>query len=478
MDLNTLVSRLHEINAVKLGQFKLKSGIMSPIYIDLRVTVSSPVLLSQIAEMMYQKVSQDSSMPPIVCGVPYTALPIATAMSIAHDTPMVMRRKEAKNYGTAQLIEGRYKAGDNVLVVEDLVTSGASVLETVRDLNASGLVVTDVVVLLDRQQGARQELAKHGLKLHSVITMEELIDTLTKQGKLDEPTLALVNSFLEANRAVTVPAASQMPAAAPAPKPAKKYLTYEERAKLATNPTASKLFNIMATKKTNLAVAVDLTRKQEVLNLADSIGSEICVLKTHVDIIDDYDQDFVHQLEQIASKHNFLIFEDRKFADIGNTVKYQFESGVYHISKWAHMVTIHGVAGPAIIDGFRDSIKQTGAGLLLLAQMSSKGSLCVGEYTNQMIEMGKQNSDAVMGFICQERLESMSDNFVLMTPGIQFNSKGDSMGQQYNTPDYVVKEKGTDVIIVGRGIYQNSEPKSEAIKYKQAAWAAYESRLN
>ncbi|GAM17443.1 hypothetical protein SAMD00019534_006180 [Acytostelium subglobosum LB1] len=471
MDLNTLVSRLHEINAVKLGQFKLKSGIMSPIYIDLRVTVSSPALLAQIAEMMYQKVSSSAAIPPLVCGVPYTALPIATAMSIAHDIPMVMRRKEAKAYGTKQLIEGRFKEGDNVLVIEDLVTSGASVLETVRDLNANGLVVTDVVVLLDRQQGARQELAKHGLRLHSVVTMEELISTLTAQGKLDGPTLELVSAFLEANRNVTVPVASQIPVA-------RKHIAYEERAKLATNPTAAKLFNIMAAKKTNLAVAVDLTTKQEVLSLADSIGSEICALKTHVDIIDDFDQDFVNQLQLIATKHNFLIFEDRKFADIGNTVKYQFESGVYHISKWANMVTIHGVAGPAIIDGFKDSIKQTGAGLLLLAQMSSKGSLCVGEYTNQMVEMAKQNADAVMGFICQERLESMTDSFVLMTPGVQFNSKGDSMGQQYNTPDYIIKEKGTDVIIVGRGIYQNSQPKVEAIKYKEAAWEAYQSRLS
>eukprot|EP01133_Synstelium_polycarpum_P010859 gene10859-12649_t len=473
MDFDTLVCKLHEINAVKLGQFKLKSGIISPIYIDLRVTVSSPPLLAAIAEMMHQKVYSVTQEPKLVCGVPYTALPMATSMSIAHDIPMVMRRKEAKAYGTKQLIEGRFSAGDNVLVVEDLVTSGASVLETVRDLNGSDLVVTDVVVLLDRQQGAAATLTAAGLRLHSVMTMEQLIASLVKQNKMDAPTLALVTEFLDANRAVAVPAGS----AAPAPAPVKKVLSFEERASLATNPTATKLFNLMSSKKTNLAVAIDMTKKQEILNLAESIGSEICVLKTHVDIVEDYDQDFITQLQAIATKHNFLIFEDRKFADIGNTVKYQFESGVYQISKWANMVTIHGVAGSAIIEGFRESIKQTGAGLLLLAQMSSKGSMCTGEYTDKMIEMGKENQDAVMGFICQERMPAMTEGFVLMTPGVQFNSKGDNMGQQYNTPEYIIKEKGTDVIIVGRGIYQSAEPKAEASKYREAAWTAYQSRL-
>jgi len=470
MDIKELVLKLNEIDAVKLGEFKLKSGIISPIYIDLRVTVSSPELLASIAEMMYKKVYATSK-PGLVCGVPYTALPIATGMSIAHNIPMVVRRKEAKAYGTKQLIEGRFKEGDNVLVVEDLVTSGASVLETVRDLNSVGLTVTDVVVLLDRQQGAKQELEKRGLKLHSVFTMEELINTLVEAGKLTGPTLELVKNFLEANKNVVVPVPSSVAAPVKAP-----FVSFEERAKLATNKTAGKLFQLMASKKTNLAVAVDLTKKQEILDLAEQIGSEICVLKTHVDIVEDYDQQFIKDLQAIASKHNFLIFEDRKFADIGNTVKYQFENGVYEISKWADMVTIHGVAGPAIIDGFRESIKTTGAGLLLLAQMSSKGSMCVGEYTNQMIEMGKSNQDAVMGFICQERLSNMSDNFVLMTPGVQFNASGDSMGQQYNTPEYIIKEKNTDVIIVGRGIYKNSNPKQEAVKYRTASWSAYESK--
>ncbi|KYQ93577.1 bifunctional UMP-synthetase [Tieghemostelium lacteum] len=475
-EIEKIVLKLNEIDAVKLGEFKLKSGIISPIYIDLRVTVSEPKLLSLIGDFMYKRVYNDSNSgnkPKLLCGVPYTALPIATAMSVQNDIPMVIRRKEAKAYGTKQLIEGRFKEGDNVLVIEDLVTSGASVLETVRDLKSVGLTVTDVVVLLDRQQGAKQELEKNGLRLHSVFTMEQLIDTLIKAGKLVGPQLELVQKFLDANRQVVVPVQPTTP------QPVKSHLSFQERSQLANcNKMAQKLFRLMSEKKSNLAVAADLTTKAEVLKLADAIGSEIVVLKTHVDIISDYDEDFVKQLKALSEKHKFLIFEDRKFADIGNTVKYQYQSGVYKISEWSDMVTVHAVAGPGIIDSFKDSVLQKECGLLMLAQMSSKGSLCVGEYTQQVVEMAKQNQDCVMGFICQERLSNMPEHFVLMTPGVQLNNTADTLGQQYNTPDYIVQEKSTDVIIVGRGIYQSQDPKSEAHKYRTIAWDSYEKRLS
>ncbi len=193
-----LIIKLFEINAVKFGDFKLKSGIMSPIYIDLRVTVSYPEILKMVAEAMWEKVKNLNF--DLICGVPYTALPIATVISVEHNKPMVMRRKEIKDYGTKKAIEGNFSAGQTVLVVEDLVTSGSSVFETIEPLQLEGLKINDIVVLIDREQGGKKHLQEKGYNLHSVITISEMLEVLGNEGKLAKEMAARVKSFIINNQ--------------------------------------------------------------------------------------------------------------------------------------------------------------------------------------------------------------------------------------------------------------------------------------
>lgn len=249
-------------------------------------------------------------------------------------------------------------------------------------------------------------------------------------------------------------------------------LTYEQRSRLCKNPTAIKLFTIMAEKSTNLAASIDVVQKKELLELADLLGPEICVLKTHIDILEDFDQDTVKQLVLLAKKHNFLIFEDRKFADIGNTVRLQYEKGIYHIADWAHITNAHTVPGPAIIEGLKMVGLPKGNGLLLLAQMSSKGSLATGEYTSETLKMALEHKDFVIGFITQKK--QLDDSaFINLSPGVQLHSQGDDLGQQYVTPWTAIYENGVDVIIVGRGIYKNLNPIKAAKEYREQGWEAY-----
>lgn len=185
--MKNIILKLYEAEAVKLGSFKLKSGLTSPIYFDLRVIVSYPELLSEVADAIGERADRlrfDS-----LCGVPYTALPIATALSLKRRLPMVMRRKEVKDYGTKKEVEGVFQKGERCLVIEDLATSGSSILETAEALLRQGLEVSDAVVLIDRGQGGAENLAERGIALHAVTTMDEILETLHREGKLSQEKL-------------------------------------------------------------------------------------------------------------------------------------------------------------------------------------------------------------------------------------------------------------------------------------------------
>ena len=473
--IDALILRLHEIEAVKFGEFKLKSGLISPIYVDLRVIVSYPDVLSSVAACMWDVLKSNGAEFDNMCGVPYTALPIATCMSLNNDCPMLMRRKEVKDYGTKKAIEGAFIAGQTCLVVEDLVTSGASVMETVEPLHEVGLKVKDVVVLIDREQGGEARLKQNNLRLHAVLPLSRVLVTLEREGKMTKDLVESVKAFIAANQTGPNASGNEMGAAEPA-----KRATYASRAELATNPCAKELWRLMDEKKTNLCLSADVESAAELLALADALGPEICVLKTHCDLYPDFSADFVTKLAALATKHNFMIFEDRKFADIGNTVVGQYASGVHKIADWSHITNAHIVPGSGIIDGLKSVGLPKGRGLLLLAEMSSKGTMAKGAYTEAAVAMAAAHPDFVMGFISTNPAAwkaPASAGLVQMTPGVQLGGGGDAMGQQYNTPDRVIRECGSDVIIVGRGIYKAADPLAEAKKYRAAGWDAYAGAL-
>lgn len=185
---------LHEIGAIKFGEFTLKSGIKSPIYIDLRLLISYPKVLKMISKAMIELA--EGLEFDVIAGIPYTALPIATAISIEKDWPMVYARKEVKDYGTKKKIEGVFKEGDTALIIDDLITTGGSKFETVEPFEASGLKIKDFIVLVDREQGGGKLLEEKGFKLHSVIGINEILDTLKEEGKIEEADYSRAKAFI------------------------------------------------------------------------------------------------------------------------------------------------------------------------------------------------------------------------------------------------------------------------------------------
>jgi uridine monophosphate synthetase len=139
-----------------------------------------------------------------ICGVPYTALPLATLISVNNDIPMLMKRKETKSYGTKKMIEGLIEPNCNCVIIEDVITSGSSVLETVDVLRKEGLIITDAFVVIDREQGGRENLERHGIKVKSLYTITQIMQYLLDAGKITLQIVKDVDNYLATNQAPVI----------------------------------------------------------------------------------------------------------------------------------------------------------------------------------------------------------------------------------------------------------------------------------
>ena len=193
--LESLCVTLYDIGAVKLGSFKLHSGKKSRIYLDLRVLVSFPNALREAAaayRTVLDKLEYD-----LLVATPLAGLPIGTALCLDINIPLIYPRKTAKSYGTGKEIEGVWAIGQTAVVVDDLVTSGDSILEAVAAVKAAGLRVKDAVVLIDREQGGTQAMQEQGYKLHAVMTLRQLLSVLVEQDRITAKMHAKVIKSLE-----------------------------------------------------------------------------------------------------------------------------------------------------------------------------------------------------------------------------------------------------------------------------------------
>lgn len=217
-----------------------------------------------------------------------------------------------------------------------------------------------------------------------------------------------------------------------------------------------KIYDIYINKGTNIIFSADLGNSYDILNIVNIIGNYIIGIKIHSDIIQNFNE-FIIKLLELAKKYNFIIIDDRKFCDIGNTVKLQAEN----IMKYADLVTVHSISGQSIIDGLKECAIKYNCGLLLIAQMSTDNNLIDKNYTKKTLELAFNNNNCnIIGFISQERL---SNNFYHFTPGINNNITTDGIGQKYRSIED--ENINTDFLIIGRGIYNSLDQKKAVMEY-------------
>ncbi|MEL4898067.1 bifunctional orotidine-5'-phosphate decarboxylase/orotate phosphoribosyltransferase [Crocosphaera sp. Alani8] len=179
-----LILQLYDIGCLLFGEYVQASGATFSYYIDLRKIISKPQLFHQVLTA-YGNILKTLKFDRIA-GIPYGSLPTATGLSLMLHHPMIYPRKEVKAHGTRRLIEGNFQAGEKVVVVDDILITGKSVKEGAEKLTSSGLIVKDIVVFIDHEQGVKTKLKEEGYNAHCVLTISEITETLYEAGRINE----------------------------------------------------------------------------------------------------------------------------------------------------------------------------------------------------------------------------------------------------------------------------------------------------
>ena len=416
-----LIELLYELNCIKHGQFTLKNGETSDIYIDLRNCISNPQVKRTIAEAMYDKV-KDTSATHVV-GVPYGAIPYAAYISDAYNKKLLLTRKEQKGYGTKNAIEGEYKKGDKVLLIEDTITTGGSLLQQKKLLEDYGLIVVDTVCLVYRGTNPNPP-CKY------IVSLQQIKNYKTSKGMKGQ-----VFDFLARSRIA--------------------------------HGFFRRVCNVIERKNSNLVIALDFESPTKILDFMEKYGKYAIGFKLHLDNISFKVSpvNFANKLIELKEKHGFFIMDDRKFVDIGKVVADNLKVNCYFYKSIVDVVTTHIAGGSSTLQGiqtFNEQMRiENPLSVIVVKDMSSKGSFRCSCLDSFFVGLKQEFGDLICGAVSQSRLP-WSD-VLTFRPGINLTQTHDDFGQIHQPVNEIAEE--CDIFIVGRSITESNEPHNVIKQY-------------
>jgi uridine monophosphate synthetase len=345
-------------NVLVFKPYTLKNGSRSEYYFNIKNVYSNNTLMESITDVIVSKINKLNTLNTLnvnvniqhIVGVPYGALPIATLISSRLNKSLLFVRKETKLYGVQnnnnnnKVIEGKFQLGDEVILIEDVCTTGSSIIETVKKLENVGVIVSGIIVLFDRETSALTDLqSKLKIPIESVLKISKLINYYSVKKMINEFDLGKLISSLAIDKKNYINLKNSI--LYKEKQNDKHILSVKNYDYIFERKFSFLMMGIIIYKKTPLCLSLDVSEWNKAKKILDIAGPYICMVKLHCDLFIDIDcvDTFIKELRDLARKHTFLIMEDIKVGDVDKITYNKLTNGFYKINEWANLVTIQGL---------------------------------------------------------------------------------------------------------------------------------------
>lgn len=448
--IKSFIENLLENNAFELKDTVLKSGVISPFYINMRL-MSNPRSL-KIINMLLSDYAKLIDFDYIVA-VPYAAIPFATLLAQELNKPLLYIRKEKKEYGdnASDLIVGKvYDGRKKCLLVDDVLTNGKSKYEQIKILESGGFLVKDVLTLVDRTTKLENEdknsyinILKHdGVVFHSVLNILDLLEKIQEmyKDKFNDNDLEKVYKFLGYNYNN------------------KKY-----------NRFAKNLLKVFSLKNNYIVPSVDFEKSDDLLGFIDLVGKYVGLVKIHSDIVNDWSMETFLTLKNLSNDYNFYILEDKKFVDIGSTMKKQLNNKHFSYKDWVDCVTVVPLGGGESIVNGLESENNHFIPAFVLTTMTTVNSYYSVDFLKYVEDMYINNNDKFCGLIGASKpitndIDKKVPFYIWLRPGISESESKDNKGQSYIKIDEAYKLYGELLtgVVIGRDLMFHYKEKNKS----------------
>lgn len=404
--------------------FTLNNGETCPFYINIKGILNVPDLLQDTVDVIMEEIDNYVNGPFIIAGVPLGGALLAASLlhKIRKDyenAEFMILRKEAKSHGQQKQIECESKDRDKtVFLIEDVITTGHSVLSAIRSLKSEGYNDIVVIGVLDRQQGGVNRLEYLGIEVITIYTLDYILQFLSDKCK------QIITNYIKDNLHID-------------------WNLSEDKAFIRNGVTFQQRL-LECKKKCPVIVSLDISDEHDFFVVLSKIQSKISILKVHLDIFNEFNYEDLIQRKQ---KYGFMILEDRKYNDACSIVVKQWNATPI---KYADCVTVMSTVHPNVYEQLH---KAGCEGIFVVTDTS------YSDYS----DLNFTDNNYVSGYITQSPSKLQTNKLKLM-PGIHLDAITDNLDQHYRTPQKA-KEFGADFIIVGRGIYKADDPEKALDDY-------------